>query len=183
MNISELTHTIEDFWQVVEQNPDQRFELIEGVIHAMSPSFTPSKIALRIAARLLTFVDEHQPGHVTGADGGYEMAENTIFVPDVGFIKKEHLPDIPPRHVPMPPDLAVEVFSPTDSAKTTHRKAMKYIAYGTLMVWVVYPEEKIVDVYQRDEKNQAVVQTLELEGSLDGGNVLPGFRLPLKDIF
>jgi Uma2 family endonuclease len=75
--------------------------------------------------------------------------------------------------------MAVEVKSPTDSKREMRRKAEKYLAYGTRLVWLVFPDEQTVEVYVPDED----VKMVGIEGILDGVNVLPGFALAVKDIF
>lgn len=86
------------------------------------------------------------------------MSEDTRFTPDVVFIRKDRLPEIPDRAVPVAPDFAVEIVSPTDSVQVTHRKALQYLEHGTQMVRIVYPSERLVDVYTPDAAHRVVVQ-------------------------
>lgn len=76
-------------------------------------------------------------------------------------------------------DLAVEVKSSTDTYNSMRERADYYLRHGTHMVWLVYPEKKIVEVYQPD----ADVQILVESDTLDGGDVLPGFTLAASAIF
>ncbi len=78
-----------------------------------------------------------------------------------------------------PPDLAVEIVSPFDSPRQIRRKAALYLRAGTRLVWVVYPDERFVDVYRPD----GTVATLEGEDTLDGGEALPGFRVTVGEVF
>jgi Uma2 family endonuclease len=97
----------------------------------------------------------------------------------VGFISTTRQPKRP--HVawnPLAPDLAVEVVSPTDSAKDIGDKIVNYLAAGTV-AWYVYPDDQEVKVYEAGEP----VKTLTINDTLDGGKVLPGFTLAVKDIF
>jgi Uma2 family endonuclease len=185
MQIQEKLYTLDEFWEIVArpENADKRLELIDGVIYEMTPSFIPSHIAIQIASALNAFVKAHDLGYVTGADGGYTMTEGNMFIPDVAFILKERLPEFPDRHVPIPPDFAVEVVSPTDEYPDAHRKAMRYLQNGAQLVWVVYPTEKKVHVYTPSGQNSANVTEIDINGTLDGGTLLPGFSLPVKDIF
>jgi Uma2 family endonuclease len=187
MPIQEKLYTVEELWEIANrpENADKRLELIDGVIvekdagngiegmeSGMSPSFVPSQIAMKIGHLILSYLDAHDIGYVTGSDGGYILSENTKLIPDVGYINKERLREIPSRDVPMPPDLAVEVVSPTDSIRDVQRKALKYLMYGTRMVWVVYPEDQTVDVYRPAQDGQAMIQTLDTNGLLAGDDVL-----------
>ena len=194
MDIQEKLYTADEHWEIASrpENRDKRLELYDGVIvekdvdretGEMSPSFLPSAIAVKLIRFISTYVDENALGYVTGADGTYRLSKTIKFIPDVGFISKAHLPEIPSRDVPVPPDFAVEVVSPTDSIPQSHRKAMQYLAHATRMVWVVYPDEQSVDVYRPAESEGVNVLTVKYDGVLDGYDVLPGFQVAVKDIF
>ena len=106
-----------------------------------------------------------------------------MLVPDVGFIAKGRVKKLPERYFKGAPDLAVEVVSPTDDVKDTQRKAAKYIAYGTRLVWIFYPKHKTVDVCRPSKDGDMSIQEIGIDGVLDGANVLPGFTLTLRDVF
>jgi Uma2 family endonuclease len=154
-------------------------ELIDGELVEKMPSFVPSTVALTIGAYLRLYSKEHDLGYVTGADGGYVLDEGNVFIPDVGFITRARLPEPPAREAPVPPDLAVEVRSPSDTVRELRRKAEKYLAAGTRLVWLVFPEARRVEVYD----GEADVVTLGEEDTLTGGALLPGFTLPVRNIF
>ncbi len=181
MAVEKLTYTVAQFqeFESLPENADRILELIDVEIVEKMPSFTPSRIASRIGRFLGNFADEHQLGYVTGEAGGYVMSEGNVFNPDVGYISKERLPEAPEREAPVPPDLAVEVKSPSDSKRAMRRKAEKYLASGTRLVWLVFPDEQLVEVYVADKD----VQTVGIDGVLEGGDVLPGFTLKVSDIF
>lgn len=181
MLIGKKTYSLAEYqqFQALPENKQRIWELIDGEIFEKVPSFIPSKIGYRIGHRLSSYLDEHEIGYVTGEAGGYIMSDEDTFNPDVGYISKLRLPEMPAREAPVPPDLAVEVKSPTDSKREMRLKAEKYIAYGTQMVWLVFPDEQEVEVYLPGED----VKTVKLDGVLDGGTVLPGFRLAVQDIF
>ena len=77
------------------------------------------------------------------------------------------------------PDLAVEVVSPTDSAEELRAKVLEYFSAGVRQVWVVYPISRVADVFEAGDR----VRVVAADAELDGGDVLPGFRLRLGDIF
>src|SRR5258708_23262705 len=117
-------------------------------------------------------------GYVTGADGGYKVSGED-YIPDVGFISKAKQPKRShDTWNQQPPDLAVEVVSPTDRAKDIADKVANYLLADTLL-WYVYPNDQQVKVYMPRQP----VKTLGLKDVLDGGHMLPGFTLELKDIF
>lgn len=106
MAVEKLTYTVAQFqeFESLRENVDRILELIDGEIVEKMPSFTPSRIASRIARFLGNFADEHQLGYVTGEAGGYVMSEGNVFNPDVGYISKERLPEKPEREAPVPPE-------------------------------------------------------------------------------
>jgi len=186
MDIQVRQYTTAEFWEIANlpENQDRRLELIDGEIIELSPSFLPSMIAMKIGRLIGNYLATNPIGYITGADGGYVLSPQNTLIPDVGYISKVRLPSIPAREVQGHPDLAIEVVSPTDEKINVHRKAMKYIRYGTPMVWVVYPGDQTVEVYTPGATiNTVNLLTIEGEGVLDGGAILPGFTLSLKDIF
>lgn len=181
MVIEQLRLTTPEFlsWTERPENQQRLFELIDGEIVEKVASFTPSRVAMRVGRFIGNYLDEHPTGYVTGADGTYRLDEYNALMPDVGYISKARLPEIPAREVPLPPDLAVEVKSPTDTRRELRRQAEQYMAAGTRMVWLIFPEEGQIEVYLPD---QDVIE-IELDGVLDGGDVLPGFTLAVSEVF
>ncbi len=173
--------TAEELYKMGSNAP---YELIEGVLKAVSPSsFKPGEIGARILVFVGQFVIEHDLGHVTNADGGYILNPEpaTVVAPDVGFVRGDRFPEgIPDQGFsPIPPDLAVEVISPTDRKADIAEKQALYAKAGVPLVWWVDPERKIVMVYRLGQAPEVV----EATGVLDGGEVLPGFSLEVRAIF
>jgi Uma2 family endonuclease len=162
-----------------------QYELRDGVIYQMPPtSMLPSKIALRIALHIGNYLLKNDIGHLTGADGGYELNDDNTFAPDVGFISYERQPaDTEKGFVPQAPDLAVEVVSPYDSITETQQKAEKYLSVGTKLVWIVYPKTETVDVCRLTENDELHITEMKKDETLSGEDVLPNFTLAIKDIF
>lgn len=161
------------------ENAGRIFELIDGEIVEKIPSFTPSRIAAGLLFLIQSYLARQPLGFVTGADGGYRMPGGQIFIPDVGFILKVRLPEIPEREVLIPPDLAIEVKSPTDKRRDMRRKAEAYLDAGTQLVWLVFPEDQVVEVYRQEVD----VITIGREGVLRGDDLLPGFEISVETIF
>ncbi len=186
MTVQEKLYTIQEFLEIAQlpENADKRLELIEGVIRVMPPSSRKNTVvAIRIARFLGNHVDEHDLGYVTGADGGYELGPNTVPIPDVGFISKERAAGLAGVTFPVAPDLAVEVISPSETVRMVLDKVRAYLLAGTQMVWAVDAEDIVVDVYRLAENDTINVQTIDANGVLDGGSVLLGFKLAVKEIF
>lgn len=166
------------------------YEIVKGVLVRMPPSgFEASNIALLLGAALLSFAKAHGRGRVTGEQGGYILnparPRETEVAPDVGFVRTSRLL---PRHSPAyakvfpgAPDLAVEVASPGQSRQVMGAKACVYLAAGTPLVWLVWPRRQEVDVWHAGDTHPST--TLHVGETLDGEDVVPGFRYPIADLF
>src|SRR5258707_5255852 len=179
----EKLYTADDLWELSRDGKSR--ELVRGVIVDMAPTgVVHSILAMRIGYFLLAYENEHQLGYVTAAEAGYILSTDPTIVraPDVGFVSKARLkPPIPKKFMPFAPDLAVEVVSPGDSASEIIEKVTEYLAAGTRVVWVVYPDTKTAHIYNAANKDR--IEIVQATGTLDGGDVLPGFKLPMQDIF
>ena len=160
------------------------YELSRGMLVCMSPSsYGPSRVAGRVIARAGTFIDEHELGDYGSAEGGFFLAANpdTVRAPDFWFVRAERVPpgDNPEGFYQGPPDLAVEVLSPSDRFHNVMLKVRDYLDAGTPLVWVLDPKSKVTAVFRSGQP----VRFLDEDGVLDGEDVLPGFSLPLRDVF
>lgn len=187
MLTAEKQYTAADLWALSHEPAyaDQRLELSEGDLIVMSPAGGEhGGVAGAFFAFIWTFVRQNQSGYVTAAETGYILYQNpdgrdTVRAPDVGFVTKERLPEgLPQGYIPLAPDLAVEVVSPNDDAEDVQRKVMEYLRYGTRLVWVAYPRTRSVVVHTAEK-----AITLDSSGTLDGGAVLPGFQLPVREVW
>lgn len=187
MVVREQLYTAQDLWEIshLPENADKRLELSEGVLIEMTPAGGQhGGIAFSFGLLVGPFVRNNNLGYLTAAETGYILYKNpngrdTVRAPDVGFVAKARLPEgLPEGYIPFAPDLAVEVVSPNDDAGEVQQKVMEYLRYGTRLVWVFYPRTRSVVAHTQ---TQAV--TIDSGGTLDGGDVLPGFQLPVQDIF
>lgn len=186
MSIQNNVHTTTEFWDFVNlpENSDRFFKRIRGEIVEVIPSNPySSAISARIIIEIGIYLKQHPIGHVTGEQGSYNLTDDTTVAPDVAFISKNRqatLPDI--GFNPLAPDLAVEVISPSDLSNPQQQIQDKIKVYQEVQIpllWLVYPNRREVEVYVRGELDQ----TLGIDDNLDGGEVLPDFRLAVKDIF
>ena len=128
------------------------------------------------------FVQQNGLGIVMPPDGMMRLAPGLVRLPDVSFISWEQLPErkIPHKEIwDLAPDLAVEVISRGNTRQEMARKLADYFSAGVRLVWYVYPATCEVEVYEAADK----CVTLAAQDTLDGGQVLPGFRLPLATLF
>jgi Uma2 family endonuclease len=162
------------------------YEVVEGVLVRMAGSGDKAtRLGARLSARLLTYVEAHRLGAVTGADGVYKFpGAETGLVPDLGFYSVEHLPQIADENKPIPfaPDLAVEVVSPDQSAAAMAAKARRYLRAGTHLVWVVWPQSAHIDVWRSDVLT-GPVRILGISDALDGEDLIPGFSASVSELF
>lgn len=173
--------TVEEFDAFVTQpeNAERLFEFIRGRMYEVVSNPYSSKIAARILGFLFAYLLQNDIGHLTGADGGYHISGER-YMPDAAFISYARQPKLAytESYNVTPPDLAVEVLSPGNDDEKMRVKVTNYLAAGTV-VWVVNPPEETVEVYRPGQP----VLIVKRDGTLDGGTVLPGFRLPVSDIF
>jgi len=184
MAVQDKFYTADDLWEMSHRMGGQRrLSLIKGVIVEMSPTGAVHGIvAAWLLHLIMGFVHEHDLGYVTAAETGYFLFERppqTVLGPDVGFISKKHGKPPTEKYYPLPPELAVGVVSPGDTAKEVREKVAAYLQAGTGLVWVVYPDSRLVDVYRPGRTSE----TFEATDVLEGEDVLPGFSLAVKDIF
>lgn len=166
--------------ELLQMGSDAPYELWEGILKEVSPSSSrPSEIGALFTIFVGNYVIEHDLGHMTNADGGYILSTSpyTVVSPDVGFHRGERSQDR--GFYPMPPDLAVEVISPSDRKSDIAEKHALYTKAGVPLVWWVDPEREAVTVYRLGQAPEVV----EKSGVLDGGEVLPGFELKLSRVF
>lgn len=169
------------FWM-----PDDglRRELVDGEVRVMTPAGGPhGKVAGRIASRLGPYVEAHGLGEIFIAETGFRLASNpdTVLAPDLSFVRRERLEDMGESEgfISGPPDLAVEVVSPSDSFSDVEEKVSKWLDAGCRVVVVVNPRTRSTFIY----RSGADRVQLTADDVLDGGDVVPGWRLPLRELF
>lgn len=154
-------------------------ELVDGTLVEKAMGFQEARHAVLLAFYIGLFLRDHDLGLVLGADGTMRLFPGLVRIPDVSFIAWERCPK---GKEPIPgvvPDLAVEVLSKSNTRKEMDRKLDEYLRAGVRLVWYVDPEKRTARIY--DAAGEVGVLTEADE--LDGGEVLPGFRLSLAAWF
>ena len=182
MSITKLATpmTAEDLGELPE---DDRYELVRGDLIQMAPvNFEHLEIGGNLIVEVGTHVRRRKLG-VVGGEGGFilERDPDTVRGPDMVFVRADRVPQgKAKRHfAELAPDLVAEVRSPSESLKSLLDKADEYLRAGTRLVWVFDPSPKRVYVRTSDGRTR----TLSVDDDLDGGDVLPEFRIPLREIF
>jgi Uma2 family endonuclease len=174
------TATVADVAQIHDRE-GRTCELIDGVLVEKKMGWHESMIAGAILAAIRAFVTPRKLGYVTGESGTTQIIPNLVRIPDVGFVSRDRLKDgLPKQPVPLlVPDLAVEVLSVSNTPGEMDRKRREYFDAGVRLVWCVDIRSRTVAVYTSPENPQIFTE----QQTLDGGNVLPGFTLPLAPLF
>ena len=171
--------TLEDFLKLSEQKPV--LEYIDGRIEAKAvPQLKHSMMTRRLGERINQFAEP------AGVGSAFPELRCTFagrsIVPDVVFFLVDHIPvdqdGALVNEVQRPPDIHVEIISPDQSATKSHEKLVHATSHGCPLGWLIDPERKTIDVYQPGQPPER----LTVDGVLDGGLVLPGFRLPLAEV-
>jgi Uma2 family endonuclease len=158
------------------------YELIDGILVEKPMGHPEAYLALELGFFIRTYLATHDLGFCTGPDDLIEVMPDLVRGPDLCFVPWSKRPQ---RTVGSDaisstiPDLAVEVLSPSNTRGEILRKLKEYFLGGVRLVWVIDPRKLTADVYTAPDKKT----TLDASGTLDGGDVLPGFRLPLAKLF
>lgn len=171
---------------------DVRAELVDGIllykgIHSdVSPARRPhGSIAARLVRALGNYADAHALGEVFDSSTEFMLRRDPplVLVPDVSFVRRARLPEDlvndDAEYAVLAPDLAAEVLSPSERAGRVQQKIEEYLEHGTDLVWLIDPQHRTATVYTR----QGGVRWLHEGDRLDGGDVIPGFSVPLAFLF
>jgi Uma2 family endonuclease len=159
-----------------------RWELIDGEPVEVSPSAGPSsRFGGRIYARIQAHVEPAGLGLAYPADAGFILFEDRAIVrsPDAAFVRQERLPVEPNSFVPVAPDFAAEVLSPTDRRADALAKVAMYLQAGVQLVWLVDPASQTVTVFRPDEP----IQIFGPGDILDFGELIPDLQISVAAIF
>lgn len=181
--------TEEEF--LARYGPDDRVELVDGEVvpkygddGPMSPTSTAhGRVVMKLVLRLGAHVEAHALGEIFADPACFVISDvpRRLRCPDVAFVRVGRLPET--VHVDgivrVAPDLAAEVVSRSEPASQLEEKVEQYLAAGVGLVWTIDPRRRSATVYTPD----AVVTRLRESDALDGSDVVPGFRLPLAELF
>ena len=171
----ETDMTLEEF---LESGLDG-YEYVKGELIPMPPtSGEHGDISANLFLFLGPYVRENQLGRVYTSDTGFKIGDRFL-IPDIAFVSTERLPDDRRKAFSIPPDLAVEIVSPTDVLFRVFEKALTYLSGGTRLVWVIEPVAKTVTVY----RSETDIEMLTREDTLTGEEVVEGFSCKVAQLF
>jgi Uma2 family endonuclease len=157
-------------------------ELVDGTLVMKAMGAPESVMAFVLGRFLFPYLDRNNIAVVLGPDGHTRYFGNQVRMPDVAIILRSRLPrgEMPRDPIcPVAPDLAVEILSPGNTRKEITRKLRTYFESGVRLAWVVIPRKRLVRVYT----SPAEFKELSENDTLDGGDVLPGFTLSIREWF
>ena len=160
-------------------------ELVGGEVRVAGPAGMPhNRIGLNLLRALDLHVRARELGRCFTDNAGFRLdvpgrVGETVRSPDVAFVSFARMPDLPEGFAPVAPDLAVEILSPDDTAHELEERLDDYFAAGTRLVWVVDPRRRAVTVHS----DVAPTRRLREPDALDGGDVVPGFTVPVRELF
>lgn len=174
--------TAEDLYQL--DDDEYRYDLIRGELIRMSPANAEhGGIAAEIGGELRAHVKTNRLGKTYAAETGFILARSPdiVLAPDAAFVRADRLPPREQwsRFLELAPDLVVEVVSPSDRWTEVNEKVTEYLRYGVLLVWIVDPRLQQVTAYTLAQGPRVFT----IEDQLEGGEVLPTFRMPVAEIF
>lgn len=167
--------TLEEFLA----NDYESYEYIKGELVPMGdPTMEHGEVSSNLVILLGTYIRQHRLGRIYTAETTFQIGQGGR-KPDVAFVSQERLPENRRRASPIPPDLAIEVVSPTDRTYEIQEKVSEYLDAGARMVWVVEPVLKTVTVYRSPND----IKTLTVTDRLTGEDVIEGFQCSVAEIF
>lgn len=162
----------------------ERYELVRGELHAMSPTGDNHGIVTAaLTIRLGSFVTQHKLGAVFAAETGFHLEHDpdTVLAPDLAFVERQRFAatELSGGFWQGAPDLVVEVNSSGDRAAKVAAKTQTWLARGARQVWIVDPAKRTVAIHHRDGH----VAVLSETDTLSGGDLVPGFACRVGEIF
>ena len=155
------------------------YEYIKGELIPMAPtSVEHGYISANLSSLLHMYVRENQLGRVLISDTGFKVGEKFL-IPDIAFISTDRLPADRSKAFQVPPDLAVEIASPSDTLHRLQEKVFAYLEAGTQLVWMIAPRDKTVTVY----RSETEITLLTQNDILSGEDVVEGFTCQVAELF
>jgi len=175
--------TAEDL-EAFTENEEKLYEVVDGVLmRNEGVGGRHGNMSFEIGYNLHAFTGPRRLGRVFGGDTRFILRRDPdlVLIPDIAFVRAARIPaeGVWERIIPIPPDFALEIASITDTAAAVRRKAALYLDHGVRLVWIVWPSQRSVSVLQLGQPEMMLHEGDEL----DGADVIPGFRLPVAEIF
>ena len=159
-----------------------RHELIKGEHLTMSPpGELHGAVTMNLSILLGQYIKSRNLGQMYAANPGFKLESDpdTVMAPDIAFIRRDRVGVLTQKYRPGAPDLVVEVLSPDDRKRKIEEKTARWLGLGALVVWLVDPKQKTVDMRFADGRQRL----LAIEDQLTGDDIIPGFGCRVAEIF
>jgi hypothetical protein len=179
MSTEKRKHTGQDVWNLSREGKE--FELVNGTLYPRQPKERlPAHLLSRASIFVGAYVRSHDLG-ATFAPVGYQLSDHDLLVTSFSFITTDRVPpfDDDPEYDRIAPDLAVDAYTWNNAQIEMQERVDLFFAAGTRQMWVIYPKAQAVYIYTAAKK----VEILTGNDVIDGDDVLPGFKLPVKELF
>ncbi|MBW4599151.1 MAG: Uma2 family endonuclease [Calothrix sp. FI2-JRJ7] len=177
--------TREQFYQVCEENPDLKLERnAEGELIIMPPTGGETgKSNVNLILQLASWNEQNQLGEVFDSSTGFTLPNGADRSPDVSWVEKSRWDALTKeqreKFIPLCPDFAIEIMSPSDTLKKVQGKMQEYMENGCRLGWLINRKQQEVEIYRPGQN----VEVLKLPQTLSGESILPGFTLNLQKIW
>jgi Uma2 family endonuclease len=183
--MSTTTHakllTAEEFFLLPGPGDGSQQELVRGEIITMPPpgglhGITCSKVVRKIGA----FIDVNCGGTLACNDTGFitERGPDSVRGPDISYWSSDRLKEVPVGYIEIPPDLLVEVLSPSNTSNQIRTKLQEYFAMGVRLVWVIAPEDRTLTSYRTSDEGRVLHES----AAVTGEDLLPQFTCRVSDL-
>ncbi len=173
--------TIEEFENLHDASGD-RLELVRGrVVREPPAGGQHGLIGSNAGYFIRKYLEANPIGHCFNSDTGFilSMEPSIVRAPDVSFVRTERLPDVPTGYIPVPPDIAMEIVSPTDRFNDVQQKVRDYLEAGTTVIWLIQPRTRSLTIYRKSSPPSELSENDDLTDQ----ELLPGFEIPVARLF
>ncbi|MDJ1183063.1 Uma2 family endonuclease [Roseofilum casamattae] len=185
VNLTSINMSDEQFFQLCQNNRNLRFERnARGDLIIMSPTGGETGNSnAGLTAQLWVWNEQNKLGKVFDSSTGFKLPNGADRSPDAAWIPLERWQELTADEkkgfLPLCPDFAIELLSPSDRLKTTQEKMQEYLDNGTRLGWLIIPRSRQVEIYRPARE----VECLNDPDRVSGEDVLPGFTLSLRSIW
>ena len=180
MAIADQKITTAEFDDFLARHPDRLFELLHGEIVEKVPTPRHGIIAVNISTEIRIYLKANPIGWV-GSEVRHSNPDDEFNdrIPDISFHLNDDDDVLDAKAMPKMPVLAIEIKSPDDTYTRMREKAQYYLDNDTLLIWLVYPEKQLIEVYETGKD----IDILTAKDTLTGADILPDFKVPVREIF
>ncbi len=180
-SVAQRLMTAQEYWESPMNT--KRSELVRGeVVEDMPPGAEHGEITIALGTLLRLWCKAGSGGYV-GTEAGFILSQQPDIVrgPDISYVSASRIPPDgrPKVFWSIAPDLAVEIVSPSETARTVREKVRDFLAAGTPLVWTIYPDTREVVAHTPD----GLARTYSEDAILEHPDVLPGFACKVAELF